>query len=180
MFQALQDFTGKDWEQEDDVTFVTLERTAQKESGEDSMQKIGKFTIESWPGKEREAVEKVNSIIDQLNLPENKHKKLETAIAEATMNAMEHGNKYDPEIPVIVKIFASPSSLSIQITDQGKQEHILEAEAPNLDAKLAGKQSPRGWGLFLIKNMVDDLKIHNESESHTIELILNLEGGTSG
>ena len=35
---------------------------------------------------------------------------------------------------------------------------IPEAEAPDLEAKLEGLQKPRGWGLFLIQNMVDDVR----------------------
>ena len=37
-----------------------------------------------------------------------------------------------------------------------------EAEAPDLEAKLAGEQKPRGWGLFLIQNMVDDVRVASD------------------
>ena len=39
-------------------------------------------------------------------------------------------------------------------------------------AKLAGEQSPRGWGLFLIRNMVDEMHVHQAENRHTIELIM--------
>jgi len=58
-------------------------------------------------------------------------------------------------------------------------EPIPEPETPDLEAKLAGLQSPRGWGLFLIKNMVDDMNIEADEVHHTIELIFNLEGNQS-
>jgi hypothetical protein len=41
-------------------------------------------------------------------------------------------------------------------------------------------QSPRGWGLFLIKNMVDDMHITSDDTHHTVELVLHLKGAASG
>jgi len=41
-------------------------------------------------------------------------------------------------------------------------------------AKLAELQTARGWGLFLIKNLVDDMHITSDETHHTVELIMNL------
>jgi hypothetical protein len=49
-----------------------------------------------------------------------------------------------------------------------------ECAEPNLEAKLAGLQSPHGWGLFLIRNLVDEVHITEEDHSHVIELIMHL------
>lgn len=94
------------------------------------------------------------------------------------MNAMEHGNRYQPDVPVLIRVLASETTLSVRITDQGGGETLPEAETPDLEAKLAELQSPRGWGLFLIKNLVDDMRVTSDATSHTIELILGLEGAT--
>jgi anti-sigma regulatory factor (Ser/Thr protein kinase) len=47
---------------------------------------------------------------------------------------------------------------------------------PDLKAKLKGAQSPRGWGLFLIQNMVDEMRVSGNPDHHTIELVINLKG----
>jgi anti-sigma regulatory factor (Ser/Thr protein kinase) len=47
---------------------------------------------------------------------------------------------------------------------------------PDLEAKLAGQQTPRGWGLFLIQNMVDEMNVVSDDVHHTMELILHLKG----
>jgi serine/threonine-protein kinase RsbW len=47
---------------------------------------------------------------------------------------------------------------------------------PDLEAKLKGARSPRGWGLFLIKNMVDEMHITSDAVHHTIELVVYLKG----
>jgi hypothetical protein len=47
---------------------------------------------------------------------------------------------------------------------------------PDLEAKLEGMQTPRGWGLFLIKNMVDDMNVTGDEHHHAIELVTYLKG----
>ena len=48
---------------------------------------------------------------------------------------------------------------------------------PDLEAKLEGLQTPRGWGLFLIRNMVDELHITSDEARHAVGLVVHLEGG---
>ncbi len=93
------------------------------------------------------------------------------------MNAMEHGNRYREDQPVEIRVETANSKLSVFITDHGGGQSIPEPETPDLEAKLEGEQSPRGWGLFLIKNMVDDLHVTADDRHHTVELVLDLEGG---
>jgi len=56
-------------------------------------------------------------------------------------------------------------------------EEPISAE---LQAKLAGLQKPRGWGLFLIKKMVDDVRVTSDERHHTVELVMRLGGGNDG
>ena len=92
------------------------------------------------------------------------------------MNAIEHGNQNRPELSVVVRIVALATDLRVDITDLGGYRPIAEAETPDLEAKLAGTQQARGWGLFLIKNMVDEMEITGDNDHHTIHLTFHLEG----
>jgi hypothetical protein len=47
-------------------------------------------------------------------------------------------------------------------------------EIPNLDRKLSGDQGPRGWGLFLIRHMVDGMEVTAEGERRTIRLTIRI------
>ncbi len=88
------------------------------------------------------------------------------------MNAMEHGNHYRADLPVVVRVLTDAEAVRVQIVDQGGVRPGREAETPDLEAKLAGLQSPRGWGLFLIKNMVDEINETTEDDQHTLELVM--------
>ncbi len=180
---ALFTFTGAQWEQEDDVTYVVFQRElkagrrpAHTEHGDGEHYLLDEFEIVSAPGNEREAMERTATAISALNLPPARMERIKTAVAETTMNAMEHGNKYQPDKPVQIGISANDHELIVSVTDQGGDQPILDAPAPDLDAKLAGLQSARGWGLFLVKAMVDDMRIRAEDGAHTVELVINLEG----
>lgn len=141
---------------------------------------ITSFELPSKPGNERQAMEQVASAVQNIKLPEIKLERLKTSVAEATMNAIEHGNKFRPELQVLIQVYKSEGRLKIVITDHGGGQPIPEAGHPDLDAKLAGLQSPRGWGLFLIKNMVDDMQVSSDDTHHTVEMFFNLEGGLNG
>ena len=92
------------------------------------------------------------------------------------MNAIEHGNGGDPSRTVTVAVLASPRSIVVRIDDEGAGPDLPVAEQPDLDAKLAGDQPPRGWGLFLIEKMVDELRSCQVDGRHRVELEMSLEG----
>jgi serine/threonine-protein kinase RsbW len=137
---------------------------------------LAELSIPSEPGNERRATEEVAKAVSGLGLPERTLERLKTAVAEATMNAMEHGNHYRAELPVLIEVSASDAELSIKITDEGSGPPAFHSETPDLEAKLEGMQTPRGWGLFLIKNMVDDMNVTGDEHHHTVELVTYLKG----
>jgi len=135
------------------------------------------LSVPSEPGNERRAMEEVAAVVSELGLPERTLERLKTAVAEATMNAMERGNRYRSEVPVVIQVLASDTDLLVRITDQGGSPvPDRDKEVPDLEAKLEGLQSPQGWGLFLIQNMVDEMHITSDAVQHTIELVIYLKG----
>jgi serine/threonine-protein kinase RsbW len=138
---------------------------------------LAELSVPSEPGNERHATEVVAGAIKNVGLAGQRLERLKTAVAEATMNAMEHGNHYRPEMPVKIRVLSSEADLVVRITDQGGSPvPDPDEEAPDLEAKLEGLQTPRGWGLFLIKNMVDEMNVTGDESHHTIEVVMHLEG----
>jgi serine phosphatase RsbU (regulator of sigma subunit)/anti-sigma regulatory factor (Ser/Thr protein kinase) len=175
LLTELAKFTGPGWEQEDDITLVTLRRTGTG-SVAGSTAALTEFELASEPGNERIAIERVATAVGDLDLPAARLERLKTAVGEAVMNAIEHGNRNRPELPVGVRVAVSGAELSVRVTDQGGDRPVLQPERPDLEAKLAGEQSPRGWGLFLIESMVDELRTSADERQSAVELIVRLEG----
>ncbi len=140
---------------------------------------LAEITLPSERGNERQAMEQVAEAVRVLNLPNKRLDQLKTAVAEATMNAMEHGNHYQPDKPVSIEVLASQKALLVRVIDHGGTRTLPAqpgTEVPDLEAKLAELQTPRGWGLFLIKHMVDEMHTNSDATHHTVELIMYLEG----
>lgn len=187
LLDELEKFTGEDYEQEDDITLLTIEYTdpttgtslGSKESQEnqdieEDEEILAHFSLPSQPGGERQAAIQVLESLQGIDLAEARRKRLETAVAEATLNAMEHGNHYQEDLPVEIRVFTLHDRLVVRIKDQGVGDSIPDSTQPDLDAKLAGEQSPRGWGLYLIKNMVDELHTTQDETHHIVDLMINL------
>jgi serine/threonine-protein kinase RsbW len=193
LLAELTHLRGEDREQEDDIIPLTLERSkagmTDREStlrpdatGHNSNRRtLAEFTLPREPGNERLAMEKVAGAIEELRLSEQHLERLKTAVGEATMNAMEHGNKYRSEVPVEVQVEVADRDLMVRITDSGSGPSPAKAgDVPDLEAKLGGSQSARGWGMFLIEKMVDEVRVSGNSDHHTIELVIRQEEGKDG
>jgi serine/threonine-protein kinase RsbW len=144
--------------------------------------RLDAFELPSEPGNERLALARVAETVQGLGLSDARLEKLKTAVAEATMNAIEHGNGNRAEIPVEVEVTQQGDEIVVAISDQGGEAHPsdTEAEQPDLLKKLDGAQSPRGWGLFLIRNMVDAMDITTNGQRHTIWLTMRTGGAAHG
>jgi serine phosphatase RsbU (regulator of sigma subunit)/CHASE1-domain containing sensor protein/anti-sigma regulatory factor (Ser/Thr protein kinase) len=190
LLAELTRFTGTDSEQEDDITLVTLERSKagvrdlevplqpDAIAGDADLRVLADFTLPSEPGNERPAMEKVADVVKELPLSGQRLARLKTAVAEATMNAMEHGNRYNPEVLVRIQVWLLKERLLVRVIDRGSGPlSSLTEKGPDLEAKLEDAQTPRGWGVFLIERMVDEVRVSGNPDHHTVELVMRLEAG---
>jgi len=168
LLNSRAEFVGPSWEQEDDTAIVILQRQAAP-----PMQTLAEFAVPSEPGNERQVMKQVAEAASALLAPA-RLEKLKTAVAEAAMNAIEHGNHNRAELPINVHVLQHGAELIVRIRDTGGGNGGA-AIKPDLDAKLDGLQSPRGWGLFLIEKMVDRLTVSDAPDGHIVELAMTLE-----
>jgi len=87
---------------------------------------------------------------------------LKTAVSEACINAIEHGNKMDASMKVGVVL--NPEELKLQVTVQDEGNGIGQVKTPRIEDKIEGNDKTRGWGIFLIKNLVDEVKFESTPE----------------
>ncbi|HET7529510.1 MAG TPA: ATP-binding protein [Mycobacteriales bacterium] len=133
------------------------------------------FSVPSEPGNERVALARVADAVAGSGLTDDQLDRLKTAVAEATMNAIEHGNRNRAELEVELTVVDTGDGVAVSIVDQGGAHAPApdsQVELPDLDMKLAGLQSPRGWGLFLIQNMVDAMEVLTDGDLHTVRLVM--------
>jgi serine phosphatase RsbU (regulator of sigma subunit)/anti-sigma regulatory factor (Ser/Thr protein kinase) len=193
LLDRLHAFTGRGWEQEDDITMVALRRSpgdggmaaaaAATPEIATTSEVMAEFELPGALGNERLAMDRVAATVATLDLTPARLERLKTAVSETAMNAIEYGSQGDPAVPVRVSVRRTPTTLQVRIADAGLGGAVPspgEAELPDLDAKLAGLQKPRGWGLFLIQQMVDHVEVVREGERQTVVLSLDLGGAGDG
>jgi len=138
---------------------------------------LDEFELASEPGNERLAFKRVAGAVADSGLSSEQIERLKTAVAEATMNAIEHGNENLSDVLVEVRVLRSADGIVVTITDQGgEHDSDEEVETPDLVEKLEGRQRPRGWGLFLIEKMVDAMQVTTEGRRHTVRLMVRPDG----
>jgi serine phosphatase RsbU (regulator of sigma subunit)/anti-sigma regulatory factor (Ser/Thr protein kinase) len=172
VLSELERFTGIDWQQEDDITLLSLRWEADAAASS-----TAERTFPSRRGIERDALAWVAQAASVADLEPARVENLKTAVAEAVMNAVEHGNGGDESLPVEVRVERQPTELVVAITDCGGHQTIPITETPDIAAKLRGDQAPRGWGLFLIQSLVDAVRESSEESRHTVELVLHTDAG---
>ncbi len=98
------------------------------------------------------------------------------AVREAAVNAVLHGNAYDPEKKVKLEFENTGKELVITIKDQGKgldPAKIPDPLAPENLLKTSGR------GIFLIRSFMDEVQIQPSHTGTEIKLIKHVPG-TSG
>ena len=136
---------------------------------------VASFRVTGEIGSERDAARQVVEALQLLALPAEQIERMRTSVSEAVLNAIEHGNDNRSHLPVHIVVEASDVSVTISVYDHGLLRTVPESPVePDLAAKLAGEQRPRGWGMFLIRKLSDELEIRNEPARHCLEMTFDL------
>jgi serine/threonine-protein kinase RsbW len=97
------------------------------------------------------------------------------AVREAAVNAVLHGNEYDPEKKVTVSYETKADSLIIKIADQGKG--LKEEEVPDpLSPENLLKRS--GRGIFLIRSFMDEVMIRELQPGTEVTMVKHLKSNS--
>jgi serine/threonine-protein kinase RsbW len=130
-------------------------------------QTLDKRTIEvdlpSKVGYERVAMECSASFAKLAGLVAERIEDLKSAVAEACINAMQHGNKWRPEARVIVNMNFKDDTFIVSVMDQGDGMSELP-EYQGIARIIEENVSPRGLGVFLIRHLVDEVKFNQMSD----------------
>lgn len=113
--------------------------------------------IPSEHGYEKMAMQLAAELAAMMGFDASRVDDLRTAVAEACINAMEHGNTFDGDTKVYVVMTAHDDRLAIDVLDEGRSgPPPTEVSAPDLEAQFEGLMAPGGMGLFVIKALVDE------------------------
>lgn len=108
-------------------------------------------------GFEKVAMNTAASVARLMGFGDERIEDLKMAIAEACINAMEHGNRLDETLSVGVVLSMGVDSLEVKVVDTGSGPQG-QAAAPDIDKKMHEEEEARGMGMFLIESLVDEVE----------------------
>ena len=108
-------------------------------------------------GFEKVAMNTAASVAEIMGFSSDRVDDLKTAVSEACINAIEHGNQLNEELGVVVTMAMGIESLEVKISDRGTGVQS-EMHVPDIDRKMLGEEDPRGMGMFLIQALVDEVE----------------------
>ena len=130
--------------------------------------------VPSVLGCEKVAMEFAASVAKSMNFPADRVEDLKTAVAEACINAIEHGNKLDAGMKVGISLTVAGGRLQVAIQDEGKG--VGQVPTPDIDRQIEGGTDTRGWGIFLLKNLMDEVSFESTPEGrNVVKMIIHLK-----
>ena len=98
----------------------------------------------------------VEEAIRERRLPDDLAHWIELTISESMINAIQHGNKCDPEKKATLKISSDGNSIEITVEDQGKGFQLDDVADPTNVENLL---KPSGRGILIIRSFMDEVNL---------------------
>ena len=129
------------------------------------------FTLNSTMESVSEVEAAADKLAEEAGLDEDERFRIGMAVREAAVNAVLHGNEYDPAKQIAVSLENTGESLVISVADQGKgldPDTIPDPLAP--ENLLRGT----GRGIFLIRSFMDEVHFRQLHPGTELTLIKHL------
>jgi serine/threonine-protein kinase RsbW len=135
--------------------------------------------LPSRMGFEKVAMSTAAAVAKLMCFREDRIEDLKTAVAEACINAIEHGNRLNEKLSVGVVLSVNANSLEVKVIDDGKGMNRKPGlvSKPDIDRKMHGDEGPRGMGMFLIQALVDEAEwvVGADGNSSYVRLVIRLD-----
>jgi serine/threonine-protein kinase RsbW len=119
------------------------------------------------------AEEQASRIATAAGFSEDDVMSIAMAVREAAVNAVLHGNAYDPGKKVTLAFDQGDKDLTIVVRDQGKGLDVDSIPDPLAPENLL-KQS--GRGIFLMRSLMDEVQIKASETGTEVKLIKHFHG----
>ena len=113
----------------------------------------------------------VEGLLEETGLSKSVIADIAISVTEVVVNAIIHGNKSILEKIVTVTVNKTKAAIEIIIVDQGEGFNPDEIDSPIDDANLLKEV---GRGIFIVKSLMDDMKIEPSPTGTRFTLIKNL------
>lgn len=128
-----------------------------------------KLTLPMAPEMELAASKTATALAELLRMSADKIDEVRMAVVEACINAIEHSRAEDRKVYLTFEVLGDdePEVLRITVRDEGVGFAPEDVEEPSIERKLQAARK-RGWGLKIIRGLMDDVEIVSGAEGTSI------------
>ncbi len=126
------------------------------------------YTLDSTLDSVNKAEETAEKMAVETGFDEDESQRIAMAVREGAVNAVLHGNAYDPQKKMTVSYEKGLGKLAIIITDQGKGLDLKLVPNP-LEPENLLKNS--GRGIFLMQAFMDEVIVRNLDPGTEITMV---------
>lgn len=126
------------------------------------------YTLDSTLDSVNMVEQTADQLAAKIGFEEDERHKITMSVREAAVNAVLHGNAYDPAKKIIVSYETTPDTLAITITDEGKGLSEQDIPDPLAEENLL---KTSGRGIFLIRSFMDEVRIRDLQPGTEITLV---------
>jgi serine/threonine-protein kinase RsbW len=137
-----------------------------------TIDKTVKLSLPNVVGYERIAMGCSETFAKNLGFTQERIEDLKTAVAEACLNAMKHGNKMNSDARVIVVMNHTDDSFQVEVWDKGEGFTHFPGD-PDIDRFIKELDPVVCFGLFLIRKLVDQVEFNTiDSKGHVVKMVV--------
>lgn len=111
----------------------------------------------------------VDEVSSEYNIGPEIYGNMMVTMVEAVNNAILHGNKLDPTKNVEVKLYKNNDSIYFEVSDEGDGFDYNNLPDPTDPQNI---EKPHGRGIFLMKNLADEVTFLNNGSRVKIKFKL--------
>lgn len=130
------------------------------------------LTLPMLPDMEVAASKTVTALAEYMEMSQDRIDEVRMAVLEACINAFEHSRSEDGKVLITFSVLgtgAEPEKLQIRIEDSGIGFDPEDVAEPRIEDKLKA-ESKRGWGLKIIRSLMDEVDIRSSANGTTVTM----------
>lgn len=138
------------------------------------MSKCAEFVIKNDISELPGLAAKAHEFLDPLDLPVKQVYAFDLALEEMLTNTIKYAYDNPGAHEITIKINVDEKLILLSLIDDGHEFDPLQTQNPDLDADIS-ERAVGGVGIYLTKNMVDDMKYHRKNDRNILEIYINLQ-----
>jgi len=140
------------------------------------MDKQVSYTLDSNLDSVNRAEQTAGEVAARAGLGEEDRFKVAMAVREAAVNAVLHGNAYDPRKKMVVSYEDTGEALVVRVSDQGNgldPSTLPDPLAPENILKQSGR------GIFLMRSFMDEVRFRNLAPGTEVTMVKHVQRNPS-